>query len=106
MTPLCAGAGGTWQAVQAFIAFLATNLFAHVATIHILSGAGRNTSALRVILALFLPAYGGDWAFHFMGRWMMRFQKGQMTLTNAFDGSIFEDAVVSGAVAISVPIGF
>lgn len=109
-TPFCAAAGGTWPAVQALIAFLITNIFAHAATIRLPPGANTR-HILRIVFGTFLhPIYGGSLTFDALHRWLTRFKGQSLTLRKffsiAFPGDSFEGAATAGALAILVPLRY
>jgi len=102
----CAAGGGASAAAQSLFAFLVTNIFAHAATILIPVGANKVDTGLRVIAAILLPVFAGDHAFHSIGRWIARCRARKLTIGTAFGGDRLEDALISGALTIAVPVRF
>jgi hypothetical protein len=103
---LCAAGGGLWPTLEAFVTFLVTNIVAHAATIHLPVGVDTVTNVQAVLAAIFMPVFAGDRAFNSINRWFARLFKKQMAFKDIFGGGTFEDAAVSGVVAISVPLRF
>jgi hypothetical protein len=105
-TSFCPGGGGPWPVIQAFVAFLVTNIFAHAATIHLPSGLDSLSTILAIIYSIFLPVFAGDRAFHSINRWGARLFTGKMGIRDAFGGSTLEDGAISGVIAICVPLEY
>jgi len=103
---LCYEAGGLWPAIEAFIAFLVTNIIAHAASIFFPEGWDLVINVKAILSSIFVPIFAGDTAFHSLNRWITRLIHGKMTFADLFGGGTFEDAAVSGVVAISVPLRF
>jgi hypothetical protein len=101
----CPDGGGTWPAVQTLIVFLITNIIAHAATIQIAAGSDTKSRVKRVMNAILLPVSAGDSAFHSLGRWFSRWIQNPK-MAAVLRGDTLEDAAISGAIAISVPIEF
>ena len=105
-TSFCPGGGGPWPAIQAFVTFLVTNIFAHAATIHLPSGLDSASTILAIINSIFLPVFAGDRAFHSINRWAARLFTGKMGIGDAFGGATLEDGATSGVIAVCVPVRF
>src|SRR5271154_2978380 len=101
----CAAAGGVWPAFQAFAVFLIGNIFAHAATIHQLSGATGSMTVICVYLAILSPVTAGDKAFRSLARWHTRLKQ-ERNLRFLLQKETYEDATMSGAIAILIPIRF
>src|SRR5271170_7324917 len=94
---------GLWPAVQSFLTFLITNIFAHAATIHLPTGTDRRGTIMAIFTATLTPVFLGDHAFHTIGRWGSRFlsrvkrEKGLWSkfvcaVKTIFPGDTIEDA--------------
>jgi len=105
-TGFCSTKDGLWPAVQALIAFLTTNIFAHAATLYLAPGADLSLIVFSAFQAILLPVSAGDYATHVLGRYCRRLRKWQIPFSNIFGGFKFEDAATAGAIAISVPLKF
>ena len=112
MSNFCAG--GLWPAVQSFLTFLITNIFAHAASIHLPSGTDRKGTVLAIFTAVLTPVFLGDHAFHTIGRWGRRMRsrvkrekrswpKIVCVIKTIFPGDTIEDAAMAGAIAIRIP---
>ena len=66
-TGFCSTKGGLWPAVQALIAFLTTNIFAHAATLYLAPGADLSLIVFSAFQAILLPVSAGDYAIHVLG---------------------------------------
>ena len=104
MSDHCPKSGGTWPAVQTFVAFLLTNIFAHAATSRTSTGAKKLETLLTFVAALFVPVLAGRNAFILLTRWASRV--GQVGIRQATGGDSFEAAITAGAVAIYVPLKY
>ena len=103
--------GGLWPAIQSLVVFLTTNIFAHAATFYLPPGTPALRTALLIISAIVSPVLLGDHAFRAIrrrrSRWWSQFKGDrEMRPTSLLGGDTFEDAVVSGALAICVPLEF
>jgi len=107
-------ASGVWPAVQSFVAFFATNILAHAASIHLPAGADTTYTTAEVILAIVTPVGLGEHAFHIIGRWAQcvrqRVKATRLTASTliaaiklASGGNTVERAAVAGGLAISIP---
>ena len=105
---------GLWPAVQSLVAFLATNVFAHAASIHLPPGTDARVAVISIISAIITPFALGSNAFGVIDRARRRFSfrlkkargvKGKMKvlLNPLFAGDALENAVVAGALAIRIP---
>ena len=105
---------GLWPAVQALIAFLVSNVFAHAASIHLPEGADARTALIAILSAIVTPFALGSNAFRVIDRARRRFSfrlrkasgfKGlaKVLLTPLFSGDALDNAVVAGALAIRIP---
>jgi len=103
---LCSLSGGLWPAIEAFISFLVTNIIAHAASVFFPEGWDLFSNVKAILSSIFMPIFAGDTAFHSLNRWITRLIHGKMAFKDLFGGGTFEDAAVSGVVAISVPLRF
>jgi hypothetical protein len=115
MSDFCAG--GLGPAIQSFVVFLITNIFAHAASIRLPSGTDTKGAVLKTFSAVFIPVYLGDHAFHIFGRWGRRMQsrvkrknglwsKIACVVKTIFPDDTIEDAAMAGAIAIRIPDRF
>ena len=108
---------GLWPAVQSFVAFFATNILAHAASIHLPAGADTTYTTAEVILAILTPVGLGEHAFHIIGRWgrcvLLRVKATRLTpstliaaIKSTSGGNTVERAAVAGGLAISIPLRY
>jgi hypothetical protein len=106
--------GGLWPAVESFIVFVVTNIFTHAATLISPSGADTKYTVGQAFIAILLPQFFGNHAFHSLRRWWQRLssrvrretswsRKARATLKSVIPGDSLEDAVMTGAVALRIP---
>ena len=103
--------GGLWPAIQSLVVFLTTNIFAHAATFYLPPGTPALRTAFLIISAIVSPVLLGDHAFRAIRRrrsrsWSQIKGGRKMRPTSLLGSDTFEDAVVSGALAICVPLEF
>jgi hypothetical protein len=103
-----------WPAVESFVAFLVSNIFAHAASIYLPAGADARTTLIAILSAIVTPFALGSSAFNVIDRARKRFSyrlrkasgwkaKVIVLLTPLFVGDALDNAVVAGALAIRIP---